>query len=65
MITPYRRNVPELFLKDGFMTHPYGKVLIQYDPVQNWISGAPGACDVQQAAMELWFEDSLLPRYSD
>lgn len=47
------------------MTHPYGKVLIQYDPVQNWISGAPGACDVQQAAMELWFEDSLLPRYSD
>ena len=65
MIIPYHRNVPELYLRDKIMTHGHGKILIQYDPVQDWISGAPGACDVQQAAIELWFEDRPWPRYSD
>ncbi|EAT91469.2 hypothetical protein SNOG_01820 [Parastagonospora nodorum SN15] len=65
MTIPYEARGPETFLKAGVIAFPNGKVLIQYDPVEGWLSGGPDACDIQAAKIELWFERSPFPRYSD
>jgi hypothetical protein len=39
-----------------------GKRLIQYDPVNQWTE-FEGLCDIQNAGIELWFEDLPLYRY--
>ncbi|CAO2658407.1 Nn.00g061300.m01.CDS01 [Neocucurbitaria sp. VM-36] len=44
---------------------PFGKVLLQYDPVAVWLGQANGGCNTQVAGIELWFENSPRYRYRD
>ncbi|KAF2266752.1 hypothetical protein CC78DRAFT_595429 [Lojkania enalia] len=44
--------------------HPWGKVLVQYDPVQALVQ-VEGQCDRQIAQLEIWVEDNPLYRYRD
>ncbi|KAH7115796.1 hypothetical protein B0J11DRAFT_593361 [Dendryphion nanum] len=59
-IVPYHPRLPD----PGEKT-TYGKILIQYDPAHAVVT-QPDTCVHQPvAAIELWFENQLAPRYRD
>ncbi|KAF2277836.1 uncharacterized protein EI97DRAFT_274521 [Westerdykella ornata] len=60
LIIPYVAMFP-----DPDLDYPFGKVLIQYDPVAAWLGRADGSCDTQVAGIELWFEANPMHRYRD
>lgn len=60
IVIPYIATGP-----DHLFLFPFGKVLIQYDPVAAWLGRANGNCNTQVAGVELWFEDHPMHRYRD
>jgi hypothetical protein len=59
-------TVPYIALgPDPRFQFPFGKVLIQYDPVAAWLGRADGGCSSQVAGIELWFESDPRHRYRD
>lgn len=49
--------------KDEGNEEPYGKVLLQYDPIQAWSQSA--GCTRQIARLELWHENNPQAKYTD
>jgi hypothetical protein len=58
IIIPYVSTFP-----DDEFNYASGKILIQYDPVNEW-SPAEG-CNIQFAGIELWVEDHPVPQFRD
>jgi hypothetical protein len=38
---------------------PHGKLLIQYDPLQQWFQRAGQTCPEQWARLEVWLEEAI------
>ena len=65
LIIPYiPRWRNDLYNSTGTYTFPWGKVLVQYDPVQVRETDR-GGCTRQYAKLEIWVEDKPLVSYAD